>query len=56
MQRKLFCIIILTAVADLASAQSESATITGTITDPSGALQTSAQVTALQEQTGARTP
>jgi hypothetical protein len=55
MQRKLFCIIILTAVANLARAQSESATITGTITDPSGALQTSAQVTALQEQTGART-
>jgi hypothetical protein len=35
-------------------AQAESASITGTITDPSGAVQRNAQVTAVQEQTGTR--
>ena len=54
MQRIPWSILTLLASASLVWAQSESASLTGTITDPSGAVQGNAQVTAVQEQTGAR--
>ncbi len=54
MQRIPGSILTLLTSASLVWAQSESASLTGMITDPFGAVQGNAQVTAVQEQTGAR--
>jgi outer membrane receptor protein involved in Fe transport len=50
----LFCLVVISAPLSLSAQQAANATLTGTITDPNGAVVAGAKITATQTATGAK--